>query len=193
MKSLWLLQNDQLKSCLIVGLGNPGVQYENTRHNIGFRAVQEVARKYGMTFNKTSRLKGELAEKKVEGGKLLLLLPSTYMNLSGNSLRATLDYFKVSKENVIVVCDDKDLSLGTWRVRKKGSSGGHNGLKSIEGALETQEYARLRIGIGSPQRGEVLADYVLDQFTEEERGSLPKILEEATGVLNLWIKKHLSA
>jgi len=190
MKSLWSSQNARHKSLLIVGLGNPGLEYEETRHNIGFLVVKAFAREHGMTFRKVSRLKGVLAEKNLKEGKLFLLLPMTYMNCSGVSVRACLDYFKLSFKEMIVVSDDKDLELGSLRLKKKGSSGGHNGLKSVEENLGTAEYARLKVGIGAPKRGEILADYVLSSLTEEERVSLPGILEEATQMLNLWIKEE---
>lgn len=172
---------------LIVGLGNPGKTYEDTRHNIGFRVVKTLANKYGITFRPSLvRAKGSLGEGRVHEKKTQLLLPLTYMNESGLAVKKCANYYKIATENLIVVTDDVALPFGELRIRTKGSCGGHNGLRSIEAHLGTQEYTRLRIGVGDPNEGE-LADYVLNRFTVEEQRVLPDIVERATHALELWL------
>lgn len=170
---------------LIVGLGNPGKEYENTRHNIGFMALQLFAKLHDFKFRYSSGVKGDLAIGTVGGQKVLLLLPSVYMNLSGISVKLCQSYYKVEISHLIVVCDDAAIDFGECRLRTKGSSGGHNGLKNIEAAIGSQEYARLRVGIGYPT-GEMLADYVLDKFTKEEQERLPEILTKVADMLKSW-------
>lgn len=191
MKSLWLSRKElPPKRYLIVGLGNPGTAYEKTRHNIGFRAVQEFAKKHGMTFRKESRVYGELAEGQVEGNKVLLLLPMTYMNNSGRSVQACMSYFKLGLEDMIVVVDDIAFALGDFRVKKEGSPGGHNGLKSIEEHLKSSSYFRLRIGIGAPN-GQILADYVLDKFPSADHKTVEQVLQRVSDALDCWIYKKI--
>jgi len=180
---------DAPQKYLIVGLGNPGAAYTQTRHNVGFNIVQSFAHKHGMQFRHASHLMGEMAQ----GGRSLALLPATFMNASGDAVRRTVDYFKVPLDHLIVVCDDVALPLGTVRIRSKGSCGGHNGLKSIETELNTQYYARLRIGVGAPPDHQVLADYVLGRFTEEEDRSIQEVASFAIKVLDLWIESGISA
>ena len=190
MKSLWSSQREPLKTYLIVGLGNPGTPYENTRHNIGFKVVRDFAERHGMKFRKEARLHGELAEGKGEKGKIILLLPMTYMNNSGRAVQACIHYFKLVPEDIVVVVDDVAFNFGELRLKKEGSPGGHNGLKSIEEHLKTSSYPRLRIGIGAPKR-QILSDYVLEKFSERERKDLPEVLSQATDVLDLWIEKGI--
>ena len=137
--------NSSMKKFLIVGLGNIGSEYANTRHNIGFKAVDFLARKEALEFQ-TVKL-GSLAEYKLKGRTLLLLKPNTYMNLSGKAVQYWMEKEKIEKENVLVITDDLNLSFGAIRIKPKGSDGGHNGLKSIQQTLNTSEYARFRFGI----------------------------------------------
>ncbi len=191
MKSLWSSQNEpQPKRYLIVGLGNPGSAYEDTRHNVGFRAVREFAERHSMKFRKEPRVYGELAEGEIEGNKVLLLLPMTYMNNSGKSVQACMTYFKLGLEEMIVVVDDIAFTLGDFRVKKEGSPGGHKGLKSIEEHLKTSSYSRLRIGIGTPQ-GQILADYVLDKFREGDKKALEQVLSRVVDALDLLVCKQI--
>ena len=191
MKSLWSSQREpHLKTYLIVGLGNPGDDYEETRHNAGFKVAKEFAKIHGLKFRQESRVYGELAEGKIGDSKVLVLLPMTYMNNSGKAVQACINYFKLGLENVVVVVDDVAFDVGDLRLKKEGSSGGHNGLKSIEGTLKTSSYPRLRIGIGSPRR-QVLADYVLDKFSAGEKKDLTEVLSQAVDVLDLWIGKGI--
>lgn len=173
---------------LIIGLGNPGDAYRNTRHNIGFEVVKAFAQKRGLSFRHASHLIGELAHGEIEGKKLLLLLPTTFMNSSGDAVRRCLDYYKVPVDRLLVVSDDISLPLGAMRIRAKGSAGGHNGLKSIEAHLRTDHYMRFRIGVGSPSGGD-LADYVLGRFCSEEQPMVLQIVKKAVDILLLYVEK----
>lgn len=177
------------KSLLVVGLGNPGSAYEGTRHNVGFQVVKMWAAKQDLSFRAAAHLSAELAQGKVGEMKVLLLLPMTYMNSSGEAVRLCVDYFKVSLEDLLIVCDDIALPLEEMRLRLEGSAGGHNGLKSIEAHLGTQKYPRLRIGIGDRAEGD-LSDHVLGRFTEQESRLLPEIFTRAVEVLDMWILKR---
>ena len=153
---------------LIVGLGNPGRRYEGTRHNIGFCVLAELARRSGAG-RAANRFLGEVVEAESGGEKLLLVGPLTYMNESGSSVLAARDFYKLPNEELLVVCDDLSLPLGKLRFRARGSSGGQKGLADIVRRLGTEEFARLRIGIGSPPDGWDPADYVLARFAAAER------------------------
>ncbi len=177
---------------LIVGLGNPGSAYEGTRHNIGFRVVEAFAKKQGWKLKYEARFFGEVAQGSYEDKKVILLMPQTYMNSSGESLRLCVDYLQVSHEKLLIICDDIALGFGQLRLKAKGSAGGHNGLKSIETHLKTQDYPRLRIGVGDRTQGE-LADHVLGKFTEEERAELPTVVEKALASLDIWIKEGIDS
>jgi PTH1 family peptidyl-tRNA hydrolase len=182
------LQNDEDNSFyLIVGLGNPGKAYDMTRHNVGFEIVQAFARSQQWNFRSTPQLKGELAQGTLHGKKVILLKPMTYMNLSGHSVQVCAHFFKVALSHLLVISDDIALPLGSLRFRGGGSAGGHKGLISIEEALGTKEYPRLRVGVGDRTQGD-LADYVLGSFTSEERVALPSIVERAEKAIDLWIK-----
>lgn len=162
---------------LIAGLGNIGAEYAGTRHNIGFMVVDRLAEDAGAVF-KVDRL-GSIAEISYRGSKLLLLKPSTYMNLSGKAVSYWMQKENIQKENLMVICDDLALPLGTVRMRKKGSDGGHNGLANINQILGTSDYCRIRVGIGNgfPRGGQV--DYVLGRFEGEEAAKLPEVLKRA--------------
>lgn len=157
---------------LIAGLGNIGSEYHYTRHNIGFRVLDALAKASNIVF--TDRRYGETSELKVKGKTLILLKPSTYMNLSGNAIRYWLQAEKIPVENLLVIVDDLALPFGSLRLKGKGSDAGHNGLKSIQSILGTQNYARLRFGIGNdfPKGGQV--DYVLGEFSDEDEKALPE-------------------
>ena len=156
---------------LIVGLGNIGDEYENTRHNIGFKVVDAIAKENGLKFT-TERL-AAITEYKFKGRTLILVKPSTYMNLSGKAVNYWLQAEKISKENLLVITDDIAFQFGTLRMKTKGSDGGHNGLKSIQETLGTSEYARLRFGVGNEFSKGKQVDYVLGKWSEEEE----KLLE----------------
>jgi PTH1 family peptidyl-tRNA hydrolase len=173
---------------LIVGLGNPGDSYRETRHNIGFEIVRAFAQQKGWSFRHASHLIGDLVQGQVEGKRVLLLLPSTFMNSSGDAVRRCLDYYQVPIDQLLIVCDDVALPLGTMRIRAKGSAGGHNGLKSVEAHLRTDYYMRFRIGVGSPDQGD-LADYVLGKFSSEERPVVDESVKGAIEILSLYLEK----
>ncbi|MDR1527635.1 MAG: aminoacyl-tRNA hydrolase [Dysgonamonadaceae bacterium] len=166
---------------LIAGLGNIGREYEYTRHNIGFRILDALAKASNIVF--TDKRYGAVAEMKLKNKQLVLLKPSTYMNLSGNAVRYWLQQENMPLENLLVVVDDLALPLGVLRLKTKGSDAGHNGLKHIQEILNTQQYNRLRFGIGSdfPQGHQI--DYVLSGFTEEEQKLLPERMEMATEII----------
>jgi peptidyl-tRNA hydrolase, PTH1 family len=185
------------KTHLIVGLGNPGKRYERTRHNLGFLAVRGFAEKKRWGFKKEAKFHSELATGRINGLPVLLLLPLTFMNLSGSAVKKAVDYFKISfgeAGQLLVIVDDVYIPFSSMRIRSRGSAGGHNGLKSVEQQLGSQDYTRLRMGVG-PQsldalpdgKERFLEDYVLDSFTKEEEESLPKFIENATQIIDCWV------
>jgi len=178
---------------LIVGLGNPGEKYRKTRHNLGFEVIREFGRREGWDFKRDLRLQGKLANGVMKDQHFYLLFPTTYMNLSGVAVRKALHYFKLSQDSLLVVVDDVYVKLGEFRLREKGSSGGHNGLKSIEYELQTQNYARLRVGVGPQDERELpdgrerfLEDYVLGCFTSGEEEFLPSVIDKGVQVISSW-------
>ena len=160
---------------LIVGLGNIGAEYVNTRHNIGFKAVDFMANEAGATFE-TVKL-GSLTQIKVKNKVLLLLKPNTYMNLSGKAVQYWMEKEKIAKENVIIITDDLNLPFGTIRIKAKGSDGGHNGLKNIQAVLNSSEYPRLRFGISDEFKKGQQVDYVLGDWSDQEQYCLKERLE----------------
>ena len=159
---------------LIAGLGNPTREYEKTRHNVGFEAIDILADKAGTTVTEKKH-KALYGKGYIGGQKVILAKPQTYMNLSGESIREIADFYKIEPENIIILCDDINLAEGQLRIRLKGSAGGHNGLKNIISHLGTQEFPRIRIGVGEKPRGMDLADYVLGRFPKEQQA----VMEEA--------------
>lgn len=154
---------------IIAGLGNPKKEYDNTRHNIGFALIDALAEKYNISVL-SSQCKALVGKGIIEGHKVILAKPLTYMNLSGESIRPLADYYKIDPAaELIVVSDDVNLPPGQIRIRKKGSAGGHNGLKSVIGQLGSEEFYRIRIGVGEKPKGYDLADYVLGYFSKEEQ------------------------
>ena len=161
---------------LIVGLGNPGKEYNNTRHNIGFMCVDEVAKYFNVVFS-SNKFNGLYSEFKYNGEKIILLKPQKYMNLSGEVVRDFVNFFKVNLDDVLIISDDLDTEVGTYRFRYKGSSGGHNGLKNIELHLATKNYKRLKIGISNNKNIDT-KDYVLGKFTKDELELIYSIIEK---------------
>ncbi len=168
---------DVMKKYLIVGLGNIGSEYENTRHNIGFKVLDYFAKEEGLTFE--SNKLGAVTHYKFKGRTFVLLKPSTYMNLSGKAVRYWMTKEKIALENVLIVTDDINLNFGTIRLKTKGSDGGHNGLKDIQLQLGTQQYARFRFGVGSDFSKGKQIDYVLGIWSPEEEAALPERFERA--------------
>lgn len=184
---------DEVEKFLIVGLGNPGEAYRETRHNVGFNIVGSFGKTHGLAFRHASHLIGDMAQGSVREKKVLLLLPTTFMNSSGDAVRRCIDYYQVPLDHMLVVCDDVALPLGTQRMRSKGSCGGHNGLRSIQEHIHTEHYARLRIGVGAPGQHEDMADYVLGRFSQEEKKSVEEMSAKALEVLELWIAAGIAA
>ncbi|GAA3411761.1 aminoacyl-tRNA hydrolase [Paenibacillus hodogayensis] len=166
----------------IVGLGNPGAAYRNNRHNVGFMVVDRAAEQWGISVT-TGKFKALVGEGMVKGEKVYLLKPMTYMNLSGESMRAFMDFYKVPIEDALVVYDDMDTPFGQIRLRYQGSAGGHNGIKSIIQHAGTQTFNRLRIGVSRPSPGFSIVDYVLADFTKEESKTLPDMIQKAVDAL----------
>lgn len=163
---------DMSKKFLIVGLGNIGSEYVNTRHNIGFKIVDYVASKHDVSFE-TAKL-GAVTEFSIKGRKLILLKPNTYMNLSGKAVQYWMQKENIAKENVLVITDDLNLAFGTIRIKSKGSDGGHNGLKNIQLILNSTEYPRFRFGISDAFKKGQQVDYVLGEWDETEQEKLPE-------------------
>lgn len=177
---------------LIVGLGNPGRKYEGTRHNVGFELLSRLANRSGGGKAK-SQFQGEVVEAFVAGKRALLLRPLTYMNLSGQSVRAAKDFYKLDLADVLVACDDFQLPLGKLRMRAKGSSGGQKGLQNIIDQLGTVDVARLRIGIGSPPPEWDVADFVLSKFDKGERADVDESLALAEKAVEDWVREGVDA
>jgi len=174
-------KEDLMKKFLIVGLGNIGEKYANTRHNIGFKILDEVAHENNLTFE-TFKL-GDLATYKVKGRTFILLKPSTFMNLSGKALKYWMNKENISLENILVVTDDVNIDFGAIRLKAKGSAGGHNGLKDIQEKLQTQQYARFRFGIGGDYSKGRQVDFVLGEWTKEETSQLIEKLPLAAKII----------
>ena len=164
---------------IIAGLGNPGREYENTRHNAGFASLDALAKRHGIELT-TRKFQALAGSGYIDGQKVLLVKPQTYMNLSGESLRAACEFFKVDpEEGLIVIYDDISLAPGQLRVRKKGSAGGHNGIKNIIAQLGTQNFLRVKVGVGEKPAGWDLADYVLGGFSKEDEALVKEACEHA--------------
>ena len=172
---------------LVVGLGNPGREYQQTRHNVGFEVVDELSRRYGLDKPK-KKFKGKLNEAPIGGDKVLLLKPETYMNLSGSSVQLACGFYQIARGNVLVVCDDFNLMLGQLRFRARGSSGGQKGLADIIRRLGGEDVPRLRIGIGKPPAGWDVADYVLSRFRDDETGTTTEAVSRAANGVVDWIE-----
>lgn len=175
------------KMVIIAGLGNPTREYENTRHNIGFMAVDALADKYNISVM-DCRHRALVGKGVIGGTKVVLVKPLTYMNLSGEAIRAVVDYYKVDAESeLIVIYDDISLDVGQLRIRKKGSAGGHNGIKNIIANLGSDTFLRIKVGVGEKPKGYDLADYVLGHFSKEEMKVMAESLEKVDGAVNMML------
>jgi len=181
---------DPMKKHLIVGLGNIGAEYVNTRHNIGFKIVDRLAQQEGVSFE-TAKL-GTLAECKIKGKTIFLLKPNTYMNLSGKAIKYWLDKENIPVENLLVVTDDLNLPFGTIRIKAKGSDGGHNGLKSTQQLLNTADYARFRFGISDDFKKGQQVNYVLGEWDEEEKAKLTERLDMSAEAIKSFVLSGLA-
>lgn len=171
----------KMKKFLVIGLGNIGTEYVNTRHNIGFKIVDFFANKENINFQTVKF--GDLAEIRIKGRTILLLKPNTYMNLSGKAVKYWMEKENIEKENILVITDDLNLSFGTIRIKTKGSDGGHNGLKNIQQTLNTSEYPRFRFGISDEFKKGQQANYVLGEWTDDEKEKLKERLEVSTEII----------
>lgn len=181
----FLLETDTMKKFLLVGLGNIGSEYVETRHNIGFKVLDALAKSEDFTFE-TVKL-GDVGLLKVKGKSVLCLKPSTYMNLSGKALKYWMDKEKIPLENVLVITDDINLPFGSIRVKTKGSDGGHNGLKNIQNTLQSATYNRFRFGVGADFGKGRQVDYVLGEWNTEEKEQLPERLEKASALIKSFV------
>lgn len=176
---------------LIVGLGNPGPEYKNTRHNIGFMAVEAMAARYGVD-KQQSKYNAMIAHCLIGGEKALLLKPLTYMNLSGRSVQPVMQFYKLQPRELMVIYDDMDLPLGKLRIRKSGGPGGHKGMLSIIGALGTQDFPRMRVGIDRPLHHDNV-NWVLSQFGSEEKACIQSTIDSTVEAVEKWIKLGIDA
>ena len=178
---------------LIVGLGNPGMEYAATRHNVGFDMLTYLGDRYDIAL-RSKEGRAVVGKGFIEGQKVSLAQPQTYMNLSGESVRALMDFYKLDEEDLVVICDDINLSVGQVRIRPKGSAGGHNGIKSIIQHIGTQEFTRIRIGVGGKPEGGDLVKHVLGRFSREEDGMLRDVFALAEeGLLEILTEDVASA
>ncbi len=175
---------------IIAGLGNPGKKYENTRHNVGFKVIDRLSRRLDIPVE-TVKHKGLYGKGMFDGEEIILLKPQTFMNLSGESVRSAMEYYDISPDKIIVICDDINLEPGQLRIRKKGSAGGHNGLKNIISNIRTEDFPRLRVGIGdrTPDSRMDLADYVLSDFSEYDTDKMEAAFDEAADAVLTMIKE----
>jgi len=171
---------------LIIGLGNPGKEYNKTRHNIGFMCIDKIAEYFKVDFSLT-KFSGSYTQFNHKGEKIILLKPGKYMNLSGEVIRDFVNFFKINVEDILVICDDLDTQVGTYRLRYKGSSGGHNGLKNIELHLSTKDYKRIKVGISNDKNIDT-KDYVLGKFTQEEMELINPIIEKMPNIIEDYLK-----
>lgn len=171
----------------IVGLGNPGKKYESTRHNIGFTVIDELAKRHHTDLSQVKH-KAMYTIETIDGEKVMLIKPQTFMNLSGEAVRPLMEYYKIAVEDVVVVYDDLDIPVGKLRLREKGGHGGHNGIRSLIQHLGTKEFKRVRIGVGRPTNAQAVVDYVLKPFAKEETTEINIIRMEAADACEMWLK-----
>ena len=177
---------------LIVGLGNPEEEYARTRHNMGFDVINKISEKHDIKVNK-SKFNSLYGTGTIEGEKVILLKPQTYMNLSGNAIRDFMKFYKILSEDIIVIYDDLDIEPGIIKIRKKGGSGTHNGMKSVVQEIQTEDFPRIRIGIGNPEYKNDLLNFILTRISDEEYRILEKAQENAVKAIEEIIKNSLDA
>ena len=181
-------EGDERAMYIIAGLGNPTREYEKTRHNVGFEVIDELADRLNTSVEE-KKFKGYYGKAMIGGEKVILLKPQTFMNLSGESVRAAADFYKVDPDHIIVIYDDVSLDVGQLRIRTKGSAGGHNGIKNIIAHLGTQEFPRVKVGVGNKPPRIDLADYVLGRFSKEDRGVMEEAFKEAAEAVEVMIRE----
>lgn len=171
---------------LIIGLGNPGKQYEKTRHNVGFMVIDKLSKDLTIPLDR-QKFNGIYGVGHISGEKVILLKPLTYMNLSGECIRPLMDFYDINDEDIVVIYDDLDLPVGKTRLRTKGSAGGHNGIKSMILHLATQDFNRIRVGIDRPNNGMKISDYVLGHFTKENEQGINEAIERSSDACVKWL------
>ena len=176
---------------LIVGLGNPGLLYIGSRHNIGFQVIKALAKAQKVVLKKESGIKALSVKTRIGSQELVLSTPFTYMNLSGGAVKALLQKYKVDLKDLLIVCDDLDLEFGRLRIRPLGGSAGHRGIKSIVDSLGTSDFSRLRIGIGRPKGRMSPAEFVLSRFNREEKKDLPDIISNVLDCIHCWTNEGI--
>ena len=176
---------------LIVGLGNPGIKYAKTRHNIGFMFIDKYARLKNVEDFK-EKFNGAIGTFKVNGETIILLKPLTYMNLSGNCVRDLASYYNIDHKDILVIYDDKDIPFANLRLREKGNPGSHNGMKNISTMIQDINFPRIRVGIGSPAHPMDMADFVLSKFTEDELKTLDRVFDDIAASCDLFIKNDFN-
>ncbi|WP_043582291.1 aminoacyl-tRNA hydrolase [Acetivibrio clariflavus] len=180
---------------VVIGLGNPGPRYENTRHNVGFDTIDQLSKKHNIAVTKV-KYKAVIGDGNIGGHRVLLVKPQTFMNLSGESVREIIEWYKVPVKNIIIIYDDIDLPVGKIRIRPKGSAGTHNGMRSVIYQIQSEDFPRIRIGIDKPPQGWELADFVLSKFSADERKSVEEAIENAADavevILNSGIDKAMN-
>lgn len=181
----FLQETDPMKKCLVVGLGNIGSEYEETRHNIGFKVLDFLAEQENLTFE--SAKLGSVATFTYKGRSVLCLKPSTYMNLSGKAVKYWMEKENIALDNVLIITDDINLPFGTIRLKTKGSDGGHNGLKDIQNTLQTTQYHRFRFGVGAEFSKGKQVDYVLGEWNAEQLEALPERLQKSTDLIRSFV------
>lgn len=175
----------------IIGLGNPGKKYDNTRHNIGFEVIDELLRRHGWTLSK-EKFKGFYTMENIAGNKVLLVQPHTFMNLSGECVKPLLEYYRIPVEDILVVYDDLDLPTGKIRLRQKGGHGGHNGIRSLIDHLQVKNFKRLRVGIGRPEGSMAVVDYVLGRFSKEQNEDMEHSVHVAADACEEWVERDFT-
>lgn len=176
---------------MIVGLGNPGREYQHTRHNAGFDVLEELARRHGGKFRRSFRFPAETAEVNFGGAGVLLVKPATYMNSSGGAVGPLMNKRGIEVADLAVVVDDVDLDLGRLRIRGSGSPGGHNGLKSVQAALGSDEYVRVRVGVGRPRAAGEMVNHVLSRFAPDEKEAAEQVILRAADAVEMLVKEGL--
>lgn len=177
---------------LIAGLGNPGKEYENTRHNSGYMALAKLAERLNVTVT-TNKFNALVADARIGGEKVILMEPLTYMNLSGNAVRAAVDFYKIGPQDILILHDDMDLPVGSVRIRTKGSSGGQKGMKHIISVMGTDEIARVRIGVGHSRHGEheIVPDWVLSPVSKADREAFDHAIDVASRAAEAWVSEPM--
>ncbi|MGT2951038.1 aminoacyl-tRNA hydrolase [Streptococcus cuniculi] len=175
---------------LIVGLGNPGDRYEHTKHNVGFMFIDRIAKKANLSFNHDKIFQADIASTFIDGEKVYLVKPTTFMNESGKAVHALLTYYGLDKEDLVVIYDDLDMTVGKVRFRQKGSAGGHNGIKSIIKYLGSQEFDRIKIGIGRPKNGMTVVQHVLSHFETDDHIQIELTLDKLDDFVNFYLQEN---